>query len=181
MAKSDELVFLPLGGSGEIGMNFNAYGFGPAHRRQWIVVDCGITFGRESDTPGVDIIMPDIRFLAEQNETVLGIVATHAHEDHIGAIAHLWPSLKCPIYATPFTARLIEGKLAEAGLAVPVTHVPLEGKLTLGRFAIDFISITHSILEPNLLAIRTPLGVIAHTGDWKLDPDPILGAVTDSA
>ena len=181
MPKTDELVFLPLGGSGEIGMNFNAYGFGPSHRRQWIVVDCGITFGRETDAPGVDIILPDIRYLAEQKDQVLGIVATHAHEDHIGAIAPLWPQLKCPIYATPFTARLIEGKLVEAGLAVPVTHVPLEGKLTLGPFAIDFISITHSILEPNLLAIRTPLGMIAHTGDWKLDPDPILGAVTDSA
>src|SRR6185437_8181979 len=142
---------LPLGGSGEIGMNFNAYGFGPAHRRQWIVVDCGITFGRESDVPGVDIIMPDIRFLAEQNQTVLGIVATHAHEDHIGAIAPLWPLLKCPIYATPFTARLIEGKLVEAGLSVPVNQVPVGGHLKLGPFAIDFISITHSILEPNLL------------------------------
>ena len=181
MGKGDELVFLPLGGSGEIGMNFNAYGFGPPHRRQWIVVDCGITFGRETDAPGVDVILPDIRYLAEQKDQVLGIVATHAHEDHIGAIAPLWPQLKCPIYATPFTARLIEGKLAEAGLAVPVTEVPLEGKLALGPFTIDFISITHSILEPNLLAIRTPLGVIAHTGDWKLDPDPILGAVTDSA
>ena len=181
MSKRDELVFLPLGGSGEIGMNFNAYGFGPAHRRQWIVVDCGITFGRETDTPGVDIIMPDIRFLAEQHETVLGIVATHAHEDHIGAIAPLWPSLKCPIYATPFTARLVEGKLAEAGLSVPVNQVPVGGSLRLGPFAIDFISITHSILEPNLLAIRTPLGVIAHTGDWKIDPEPVLGEMTNAA
>jgi ribonuclease J len=180
MARSDELVFLPLGGSGEIGMNFNAYGFGPAHRRQWIVVDCGITFGRETDAPGVDVILPDIRFLAEQRDAVLGIVATHAHEDHIGAIAPLWPSLKCPIYATPFTAKLIEGKLAEAGLSVTVRQVPVGGSLTLGPFAIDFISITHSILEPNLLAIRTPLGMIAHTGDWKIDPDPVLGEVTDS-
>ncbi|MBN9554356.1 MAG: ribonuclease J [Alphaproteobacteria bacterium] len=180
MAKGEELVFLPLGGSGEIGMNFNAYGFGPAHRRQWIVVDCGITFGRETDAPGVDVILPDIRFLAEQRDAVLGIVATHAHEDHIGAIAPLWPSLKCPIYATPFTAKLIEGKLAEAGLSVTVRQVPVGGSLTLGPFAIDFISITHSILEPNLLAIRTPLGMIAHTGDWKIDPDPVLGEVTDS-
>jgi len=179
MAKSEELVFLPLGGSGEIGMNFNVYGFGPSHRRQWIVVDCGITFGRETDSPGVDIILPDIRYLAEQSENVLGIVATHAHEDHIGAIAQLWPMLKCPIYATPFTARLIEGKLAEAGRSVPVREVSLGGSLNLGPFDIDFISITHSILEPNLLAIRTPLGVIAHTGDWKLDPEPMLGDVTD--
>lgn len=181
MAKREELVFLPLGGSGEIGMNFNVYGFGPASRRQWIVVDCGITFGSESHVPGVDIILPDIRFLAEQRENVLGIIATHAHEDHIGAIAPLWPMLKCPIYATPFTARLIEGKLAEAGIEAPVRDVPVGGSLTLGPFAIDFISITHSILEPNLLAIRTPLGVIAHTGDWKIDPDPLLGEVTDMA
>jgi ribonuclease J len=181
MPKSDELVFLPLGGSGEIGMNFNAYGFGPPNRWQWIVVDCGVTFGRETDSPGVDLILPDIRYLAERREDVLGIVATHAHEDHIGAIAHLWPMLKCPIYATPFTARLIEGKLAEAGLSVPVREVSLGGSLTLGPYAIDFISITHSIPEPNLLAIRTPLGLIAHTGDWKLDPEPLLGAVTDAA
>ena len=127
--------------------------------------------------------MPDIRFLAEQRENVLGIVATHAHEDHIGAIAPLWPSLRCPVYATPFTARLIIGKLDEAGLTskVQVKEVPVGGKLTLGPFDIDFISITHSILEPNLLAIRTPLGVVAHTGDWKIDPDPMLGEATDTA
>ena len=183
MKKQDELVFLPLGGSGEIGMNFNAYGFGPEHDRKWIVVDCGVMFGREASTPGVDVIMPDIRYLAERRDDVLGIVATHAHEDHIGAIAPLWPSLKCPVYATPFTARLIEGKLEEAGLAskVKVREVPVGGKLTLGPFTLDFISITHSILEPNLLAIRTPLGVVAHTGDWKLDADPLLGEKTDEA
>jgi ribonuclease J len=181
MAKSEELVFLPLGGSGEIGMNFNAYGFGPPNRRQWIVVDCGITFGRETDAPGVDIILPDIRFLAEQRETVLGIVATHAHEDHIGAIAPLWPMLKCPIYATEFTARLIEGKLEEAGITAPLHIVPPGGSLSLGPFAIEYIAITHSILEANLLAIRTPLGLIAHTGDWKIDPDPVLGLTTDAA
>jgi ribonuclease J len=181
--KTDELVFLPLGGSGEIGMNFNAYGFGPADDRQWIIVDCGVLFGREGHTPGVDLIMPDIRYLAEQRENVLGIIATHAHEDHIGAIAPLWPSLRCPIYATPFTARLITGKLDEAGLAgkVKVKEVPVGGRLTLGPFTMDFISITHSILEPNLLAIRTPLGVVAHTGDWKIDPDPVLGEETDIA
>jgi ribonuclease J len=179
----DELVFLPLGGSGEIGMNFNAYGFGPPSRRKWIIVDCGVLFGREAATPGVDVIMPDIRFLAEQSENVLAIIATHAHEDHIGAIAPLWPQLKCPIYATPFTAILIEGKLEEAGLLgrVRVKKVPVGGSLTLGPFQMDFISITHSILEPNLLAIRTPLGLIAHTGDWKIDPDPMLGEETDVA
>ncbi|HEX2760572.1 MAG TPA: ribonuclease J, partial [Rhizomicrobium sp.] len=178
----DELVFLPLGGSGEIGMNFNVYGFGPPSRRKWIVLDCGVLFGRETDTPGVDVIMPDIRFLAERAEDVLGIIATHAHEDHIGAIAPLWPSLRCPIYATPFTARLIAGKLEEAGLTqkVRVKDVPVGGRLTLGPFILDFISITHSILEPNVLAIRTPLGVVAHTGDWKIDPDPLLGERTDA-
>src|SRR6201992_2277923 len=179
----DELVFLPLGGSGEIGMNFNAYGFGPPSRRKWIILDCGVLFGRETDTPGVDVIMPDIRYLAERSEDVLGIIATHAHEDHIGAIGLLWPMLKCPIYATPFTAILIEGKLEEAGLSgrVRVKQVPVGGHLTLGPFQMDFISITHSILEPNLIAIRTPLGVIAHTGDWKIDPDPLLGETTDAA
>ena len=182
LAPQDELVFLPLGGSGEIGMNFNAYGFGPESDRQWIIVDCGVLFGREGHTPGVDLIMPDIRYLAEQRGQVLAIVATHAHEDHIGAIAHLWPSLRCPIYATPFTARLITGKLDEAGLSskVHVKEVPVGGKLKLGPFDIDFISITHSILEPNLLAIRTPLGVVAHTGDWKIDPNPMLGEATDT-
>jgi ribonuclease J len=179
--RDDELVFLPLGGSGEIGMNFNAYGYGPPDDRQWIVVDCGVLFGRETTSPGVDVIMPDIRFLAEQRENVLGIVATHAHEDHIGAIPHLWPMLKCPVYATPFTAVLIEGKLEEFGLAdrLHPKRIPLSGKLTLGPFEIEFMSITHSILEPNALAIRTPLGVVVHTGDWKIDPQPMLGEVTD--
>ncbi len=180
--KQDELVFLPLGGSGEIGMNFNAYGYGPEGDRQWIIVDCGVLFGREGNTPGVDLILPDIRYLMERRENVLGIIATHAHEDHIGAIAPLWPGLRCPIYATPFTARLIHGKLEEAGLTsrVKVQEVPVGGQITLGPFDLDFISITHSILEPNLLAIRTPLGVVAHTGDWKIDPDPLLGEATDA-
>jgi ribonuclease J len=180
-ARDDELVLLPLGGAGEIGMNFNAYGFGPPDDRRWIVVDCGVLFGRETTTPGIDVIMPDIRYLAEQRENVLAIVLTHAHEDHIGAIGHLWPMLRCPLYATPFTARLIEGKLEEAGLRdrVRVKPVPLGGHLDIGPFGIDFVSITHSIPEPNALAIRTPLGVVVHTGDWKIDPDPMLGEVTN--
>ena len=180
-ARDDELVLLPLGGAGEIGMNFNAYGFGPPDERKWIVVDCGVLFGRETTSPGVDVIMPDIRYLAEQRENVLAIVLTHAHEDHIGAIGHLWPMLRCPLYATPFTARLIEGKLEEAGLRdrVRVKSVPLGGHIEIGPFGIDFVSITHSILEPNALAIKTPLGTVVHTGDWKIDPDPLLGEVTD--
>lgn len=177
----DEFVFLPLGGCGEIGMNFNAYGFGPPDERKWIVVDCGVLFGREVSTPGIDLIMPDIRFLAEQRENVLGMVLTHAHEDHIGAIAHLWPLLRCPLYATPFTARLIEHKLIEARLAdqLRVNIIPLNGRLALGPFDIQFLSITHSIPEPNALAIRTPLGTVVHTGDWKLDSAPQIGKATD--
>ncbi len=177
----DELVLLPLGGAGEIGMNFNVYGFGPPDDKKWIVVDCGVLFGREGMTPGVDVIMPDISFLAERRQDVLGIVATHAHEDHIGAIHHLWPMLKCPVYATPFTAKLIEGKLEEAELTgrVKLNVVPLHGKLKLGPFDLELVSITHSIPEPNAVAIRTPLGTVMHTGDWKIDPDPLLGEKTD--
>jgi ribonuclease J len=183
LPSNDELVLLPLGGAGEIGMNFNAYGFGPPDERRWIVVDCGVLFGRETDTPGVDIIMPDIRFLAELAEDVLAIVLTHAHEDHIGAIGHLWPQLRCPMYATPFTARLMQDKLAEAGIQdrARVTVVPLGGRIKIGPFDIEFHSITHSIPEPNALVIRTPLGTVMHTGDWKLDPDPLIGNATDEA
>jgi ribonuclease J len=178
----NELVLLPLGGAGEIGMNFNAYGCGAPDDRKWIVVDCGVMFGRETGTPGVDVILPDIRYLAEQRENVLAIVLTHAHEDHIGAVARLWPQLRCAIYATPFTARLLMDKLEEAGLSseARVTVVPLEGRIAEGPFEIDFISMTHSIPEPNALAIRTPFGVVVHTGDWKLDPDPLIGATPNA-
>lgn len=178
---TDELVFLPLGGSGEIGMNLNAYGYGPPDNRKWIIVDLGITFG-DQDTPGVDVILPDPTFLAEQRENVIAIVLTHAHEDHIGAVAHLWPRFKTPIYATPFTAYLVREKLKEKGLEgkAPVTVVPLEGRIQLGPFDIRFITLTHSIPEPNGLAIQTPLGMIWHTGDWKLDAAPQIGAATDS-
>jgi len=177
--RDDELVLLPLGGAGEIGMNFNAYGFGPPDERKWIVVDCGVLFGRETTTPGIDLIMPDIRFLAEQRENVLAMVLTHAHEDHIGAIPHLLPMLRCPIYATEFTARLIDMKLEEAGQRDRTRRVKLGGHLDIGPFAIDFVSITHSIPEPNALAIRTPLGTVVHTGDWKIDPDPMVGETTN--
>jgi ribonuclease J len=184
-AKADnaDLVFLPLGGAGEIGMNLNCYGYGPPDARKWIVVDCGVMFGRETFTPGVDVMMPDVRFLEEVRDDLLGLVLTHGHEDHIGAVAHLWPKLRCPVYATPFTARLVEDKLEEAGLdgEVDLNVVPLGGKLKLGPFAMEFISITHSIPEPNAVSIRTPLGIVVHTGDWKLDPEPLLGEVTDDA
>jgi ribonuclease J len=179
----NELVFLPLGGAGEIGMNLNCYGYGPADARQWIVVDCGVMFGRETATPGVDVIMPDIRFLEENRGDLLGMVITHAHEDHLGAVAHLWPALRCPVYATPFTARLLQDKLVEARIdrKLQVEVVPLGGRLTLGPFALELVTLTHSIPEPNAIAIRTPLGTVVHTGDWKIDPDPLIGEPTDES
>ncbi len=179
----DELVFLPLGGSGEIGMNLNAYGYGRSDDRKWIIVDIGVTFGREDQTPGVDLILPDPSYLEDERDNILGIVLTHAHEDHIGALAWLWPRLKAPVYATPFTAALVREKLREQGLleCAPLTIIPLKGKLELGPFEIDFVTLTHSIPEPNGLAIRTPLGMVWHTGDWKIDPDPLIGETTDEA
>lgn len=176
----DELVFLPLGGSGEIGMNLNAYGYGPPDNRKWIIVDLGVTFGG-SDQPGVDIILPDPAFLESAKENILGIVLTHAHEDHIGAVPWLWPRFKAPIYATPFTAALVREKLRERGLETKakIIETPLKGIVTLGPFEIEYVTLTHSIPEPNGLAIRTPLGLVWHTGDWKIDPDPTIGETTD--
>ncbi len=182
MAKNqnDELVFLPLGGSNEIGMNFNLYGFGPPHARKWIVVDLGVTFGDQT-TPGVEVILPDPTYIEAYAKDILGIVLTHAHEDHVGAVAHLWPRMKAPVYATPFTAFILREKLREADLLdqVSITEVPLGGSIELGPFKMELITLTHSIPEPNGLAIKTPLGTILHTGDWKIDPDPLLGEVTD--
>ena len=179
--REDELVFLPLGGSNEIGMNFNCYGYGPADDRKWIIVDVGVTFGDQT-TPGVEIILPDPSFIEEHADDILGIILTHAHEDHIGAMGWLWPRLKAPIFATPFTAFLLREKMRERGCLdeADITVVPLGGTIKLGPFESTLITLTHSIPEPNGLAIRTPLGTILHTGDWKIDPDPILGAVTDS-
>ena len=181
-APGDELVFLPLGGSNEIGMNFNLYGYGPPHARKWIVVDLGVTFGDQT-TPGVELILPDPTFIEEYAKDILGIVLTHAHEDHIGAVAWLWPRLKAPLYAPPFTAFLLREKLREKGLLdkAPITEIPLSGTFTLGPFDLTLLTLTHSIPEPNGVAIRTPLGVVLHTGDWKIDPDPLTGPVTDVA
>jgi len=177
----DELVFLPLGGSGEIGMNLNAYGYGPADDRKWLIVDVGVTFGG-SDEPGIDLILPDPVYLAGFAEDIVGIVLTHAHEDHIGAVAHLWPQLKAPLYATPFTAAMLRDKLKEKGLekAAPITIIPMKHRFTLGPFDLEMVTLTHSIPEPNGLAIRTPLGMVLHTGDWKIDPDPQIGDATDA-
>src|ERR1700722_19239155 len=167
------LYFLPLGGSGEIGMNLNLYGY----RGQWLMLDCGITFGEEEHA-GVDVIMPDPAFIVERRDRLLGIVATHAHEDHIGAIPYLWPQLQCPVWATPFTASLLRAKLIEAGLAdrVPINIVPMSGRFSIGPFDLELITLTHSIPEPNAVVVRTPVGTVLHTGDWKLDPDPLIGS-----
>ena len=177
MKNNNELVFLPLGGSNEIGMNLNLYGFGPAHDRQWIIADVGVTFG-DLTTPGIEVIVPDPEFL--KGETVLAIILTHAHEDHIGAIGWLWEKIKAPIYATPFTAFLVREKLREAGVDdFELIEVPLSGNVRVGPFHIDYITLTHSIAEPNGLAIKTELGTVFHTGDWKIDEDPITGEPMD--
>ncbi len=168
----NKLYFLPLGGSGEIGMNLNLY-----HTRgKWLMVDLGITFDQ---TPGIEVLMPDTQFIEEHVQNLVGLVLTHAHEDHIGAIPYLWPRLQCPMFATPFTAALIRHKLDDAGLKAPLHEIPLSGGTDIGPFTVDFINITHSIPEPNVLAIRTAAGTIVHTGDWKIDPDPLIGETTD--
>ena len=176
----EELIFCPLGGSGEIGMNMNLYAYGKEDNQKWIIVDMGVTFADDS-IPGIDLIFPDPGFILDKKDDLLGIVLTHAHEDHIGAVAHIWPSLKCKMYATPFTATLIYEKFKEKKIDVSsyLKIVPLNSKIQLGNFEIDFVTLTHSILEPNGLSITTPLGTILHTGDWKIDPNPLIGGTID--
>jgi ribonuclease J len=178
-----ELVFAPLGGIGEIGMNLSIYGVGDGRRRQWLIVDCGVSFASEEHLPGVDLILPDIRFLIEERRNIVGLVLTHAHEDHMGALLDLWPKLNVPLYATPFSAALFEARrLSEPGAPqIPVNVAPLNGRVELGPFTIDFINVAHSIPESNALAIRTALGTVLHTGDWKIDATPVIGAPTDEA
>ena len=175
---ADELLFLPLGGAGEIGMNLNLYG----HAGKWLMVDLGIAFADDS-TPGVEVVMPDPGFIEARKNDLVGIVLTHAHEDHLGAVPDLWPRLKAPVFATPFAASVLRRKLVEAGLldVVPITEVPLGGKFSLAPFELEMITMTHSIPEPNALAIRTRFGTVFHTGDWKIDPQPLLGELTDEA
>src|SRR5689334_18991061 len=182
MAGGPELLFAPLGGVGEIGMNLALYGLGDGGKRTWMVVDCGVSFAGD-ELPGVDLIMPDIAFLMEERRNLAGLVLTHAHEDHFGALMDLWPRLRCPVYATPFTAALFEAKrLSEPGAPdVPITVVPLGSRFTLGPFDVELVSVSHSIPESNALIIRTPLGNVLHTGDWKLDPTPIIGPPTNVA
>ncbi|MEK9722707.1 MAG: ribonuclease J [Rhodospirillaceae bacterium] len=177
-----ELLFLPLGGAGEIGMNLNLYGYGPPDDETWLMVDLGVTFN-DGALPGVDVITPDPAFIAERRDRLAALVLTHAHEDHIGAVPYLWPQLRCPIYATPFTVSVLKRKLAETDFAdaVEIIEVPLGGRLVIGPFELELVTLTHSIPEPNAIVIRTPLGTVFHTGDWKFDPDPVVGEVADEA
>jgi len=177
----EELLFCPLGGSGEIGMNMNLFAYGKPDNQKWIMVDIGVTFADDS-LPGIDLIYPDPGFITDKKENLLGIVLTHAHEDHIGAIAHLWPKLKCKIFATPFTAVLIREKFKEKRIDITssLQIVDLNGIINLGPFKIEYITLTHSILEPNGLRIETPAGIILHTGDWKVDQNPLIGGKINS-
>jgi ribonuclease J len=179
--KTDELVFVPLGGLGEIGMNMALYGFGPARKRQWIMVDCGVAFAGD-DLPGVDLIYPDPAFIEQEKRNLLAIIITHAHEDHFGGLADLWPRLGCPVYMTPFAANLLEARrLSEPGAPrIPVRGIPQATRFTLGPFDIETIPVAHSIPESMALAIRTPLGTVLHTGDWKIDETPLIGPPTDA-
>ncbi|EEY04406.1 ribonuclease J [Brucella neotomae] len=184
MARSNttEFVFLPLGGVGEIGMNLAMYGFGPADNREWLVVDMGVSFAGP-EQPGADLILPDIRYLEAEKHNLRGIVITHAHEDHFGALLDLWPRLKVPVYATPFTAGLLEAKRQSEDSApeIPITIYKAGETFEVGPFKIEAVAVTHSIPEPVSLAITTPLGTVVHTGDWKMDPEPSLGPVIDEA
>lgn len=180
MANQEDLVFLPLGGVGEIGMNLALYGYGTPGNRKWIMVDCGVTFPGP-DLPGVDLVLPDIRFLAEERKNLKGIVITHAHEDHYGALNDLWPGLNVPVYASPFTAGMLEAKrdFERSRTEIPVTIFKQGDRINVGPFEIEGIGVNHSIPEPMSLAIKTPLGTVIHTGDWKIDLHPSLGPLTD--
>jgi len=175
-----QLLFLPLGGTEEIGMNVNCYGFGTPDDADWLVIDLGITFGDDT-TPSIDVIVPDVTFLEQNRDRLLGIVLTHGHEDHLGAVPYLWNKLRCPVYATPFTAALLRRKLAyDANAAkVEIIELPMNAKFDIGPFALEFLTLTHSMPEPNAVVLRTPHGVVFHTGDWKFDPDPVVGPTTD--
>ncbi|MEN9894662.1 MAG: hypothetical protein RIR97_514 [Pseudomonadota bacterium] len=182
MTKKEELVFLPLGGVGEIGMNLALYGYGSPTKRQWIMVDCGVTFPGP-DLPGVDLVLPDIRFLKSERHNLKGIIITHAHEDHYGALADLWPGLNVPVYASGFTAGMLQAKreYERSRAEVPITNFKQGDIINVGPFSIEAIGVNHSIPEPMSLLIRTPLGNVLHTGDWKIDHNPSLGPLTDEA
>jgi ribonuclease J len=177
MSSSDRLIYLPLGGAGEIGMNCYVYGYGPRDAERLIVVDLGVTFPDMDSAPGVDLILPDIAWLEERRDRIEAIFITHAHEDHVGAVGHLWPRLKAPVYARNFTATIARGKLDEAGLPDDMLNVvqPWPEMVTAGPFRVGFVPVSHSIPETSSLVIDTPAGRVLHTGDFKLDPSPIVG------
>jgi ribonuclease J len=174
----DALWMIPLGGCGEIGMNLYLYGT----CGKWLMVECGVMFGDET-TPGIEIIMPDISFIAERRADLVGLVVTHGHEDHIGAIERLWPHLQCPVYASPFTTSMIRSKLDQAGLKgqVRLIDLPRGGSFEIGPFKAELVRVTHSVPEAHMVSLTTPHGCVVHTGDWKLDPDPVVGDLTDEA
>lgn len=177
---SNDLVLLPLGGVGEIGMNCYCYGVGPADDREWLMVDLGVKFGDENE-PGIDVVLPELGYIIGEKRRLSGLVLTHAHEDHLGAVAWLWPQLECPIYCTPFAAEILAGKLKERGLdeQVPVHVKPLGSRFEVGSFAVEFVSVTHSIPEPAALLIETKQGRVLHSGDWKIDRTPQMGGFFD--
>lgn len=174
----ESLVIAPLGGCGEIGMNLTLYGA----KGKWLMVDCGMTFADET-LPGVDLIVPDPSFIESEAEDLVGLVITHAHEDHIGAVHHLWTRFRCTVYVTPFAAQSLYAKLDEAGLRdeVPVKVFDGESAIDLKPFTVTPVGLTHSTIEMQALAIETPHGTVIHTGDWKLDPDPLIGPASDEA
>jgi ribonuclease J len=173
----DELVLLALGGIGEIGMNCYLYGLGPADARQWLMVDLGITFPEGENDPGVDVILPDLRYIEAERGSLAGLLLTHAHEDHFGAVIELWPRLRVPIYATPFTAALLKAKVGEFGKRreLPIREVAMGSRFNVGPFDLELVEMAHSIPESNAFLLRTPLGTVFHTGDWKLDATPVVG------
>ena len=177
---NNELVFAPLGGVGEIGMNFALYGFGPAAKREWIIVDCGVTFPGP-DLPGVDLVLPDTKFIENEVKNLRGMIITHAHEDHYGAVLDIWPKLGCPVWMSPFTAGLLEAKRESEyqRVKIPITIFKPRQAFDVGPFRIEPVPVTHSIPEPYSLAITTPLGTVIHTGDWKFDNEPAIGPMTD--
>jgi len=183
MAQPDELTFIPLGGVGEIGMNLSVYGLGNRQSRSFLAIDLGVSFGDEEHLPGIDLVLPDIRFLEKERKNLMGLVLTHAHEDHFGAIIDLWPRLKCPIYATPFSAALFRAKCESERVPpdIPVMVVASGARVAVGPFEVEFVPVAHSIPESHALAIRTSAGTVLHTGDWKIDPTPVLGLPTDAA
>ncbi len=178
MTPQDDFAFIPLGGTGEIGMNLNVY----RCDGKLLAVDCGIGFGGP-DHPGVEIMVPDPAWLVEHRKDLLGLIITHAHEDHIGGVAHLWRALQCPVHGGPFVSSVLRRKLGEAGLSqdVPLHEFKLPGKLQIGPFGIEFLRVAHSVPEALAMAIRTRHGLVVHTGDWKLDPEPLIGPPTDEA